>query len=171
MSDVGLWALGVWETHLYRQAEPTAMAAGAVGSSHISFPASCCFLLALPLMAPNLRLPHHNTNSRLSVWRGLTLLFGFYSLFPALIPTSRSLAQESQHLPAFHSPYASPFKWKNTETQPFISSGLLILHQFTLVLAICVECILCTKPGARYYQYKELNLPRNDAYRLVISID
>lgn len=171
MSDVGLWPLGAWETQLYQQAEPTAMAAGAVGSSHISFPASCFFLLALLLMAPNLRLPCHNTNSCLSVWGGLTLLFGFYSHFPALIPTSCSLAQESQHLPAFYSPYASPFKWKNTEIQPFISSGLLTLHQFTLVLAICVECILCTKPGARYYQYKELNLPRNDAYRLVISID
>ena len=32
MSDVGLWPLGAWETQLYQQAEPTAMAAGAVGS-------------------------------------------------------------------------------------------------------------------------------------------
>ena len=104
---VATWCVG--NSDLYQQAKPAAMAA-VVGSSHISFPASCFFLLALLPMALNLRLPRYNTNSCLSVWGSLTLLFGFYSHFPALKPTSCSFAQESQHLPAFYSPYASPFK-------------------------------------------------------------
>ena len=74
---VATWCVG--NSALYQQAEPTAMAAGAVGSPHVSFVASGFFLLALLLVAPNLKLPHHNTNSCLSVW-GAGVNFVFWTL-------------------------------------------------------------------------------------------